>query len=263
MSITSFIKGKLKQREIRKLEPQEDFQFEENYYGDINIIDGFSFIYCNNYTSKLYENKDVLKSLSFISCVISLPTEIKVIRDLEYFINNTREEFSLFRYNNINISINKDKVQLFLRGDIMFYKFICKNIHNNIFTKYIRNNILLEGTPIETPNEYLNNIYNSINHPSKDVEILFIELNVQSSDFKPVIGLSIRTNLEKSPISLSNKVSFTLNNRKITYCQLDKFDSDELTYLLRNVKHGDKLLKLVHKYITNNDYSDIDEIIEE
>ena len=264
MSLLSFIKGKLKQREVRKLEPEEDFKFEENYYGDINIIDGFNFVYCNNYTTKLYENKEVtLNCLSFISCVISLPSELKVIGDLEFFINNTREEFSLFRYNNINISINKDRIQLFLRGDIKFYEFICKNIHNNIFTKYIRNNILLEDTPIDTPNEYLNNIYTSINHPSKEVDILFIEDNIQCKGFKPVIGLSVKSNLLKSPINFSNKTRITLNNRDITYCQIDKLDSDELNYLLTNVKHGDKLLKLVHTYITNNDYSNIDEIIEE
>lgn len=267
MSILSFIKGKLKQREVRKLEPDNNFEFEENYYGDIDILEGFNFVYCNNYTEKLYSDKTVSTNiLSFISCVISLPAELKVIKDLEFFINHTHNESTFFNYDNINIKIDKEKIQLLLRGDITFYTCICKKIHNNIFTKYIRNNILLEDIPLETPNEYLNNMYNSINNPSKDVDILFIEDNIVSDDFKPVIGLSIRDKQQlKYPIetSITGRNTITLNNRKIMYITLDKLDNEEISYLVENVRHGDKLIKLLHKYITNNDYSDIDEIIEE
>ena len=266
MSIVSYIKGKKKQREVRKLEPDINFEFEKEYYGDSNIIDGFNFLYCNNYTEKLINSKEMDKLrteyLSYISCVISLPTEQKVINDLEYFINNY-DDFSLFNYKNIHIVLGKEKTQLYIRGDISFYSRICNNIHNNIFTKYIRNNLFPDGIQIETPNEYLNNMYNSIQNPSKEVDILFIDNNTLFEDYKPIVGLSIKKNLLKNPINLSNKTNIELNNREITYFQIDKLDSEELNYLVANVRHGDKLLELVHKYKINNDYSDIDEIIEE
>ena len=70
MGIKSWIKGKLKQKEMRKLEPDKEFEFEENYYGDTNIIDGFNFLYCNNYTDKLCNIKEykelTMKYFSYI-----------------------------------------------------------------------------------------------------------------------------------------------------------------------------------------------------
>lgn len=268
MGLKSFIKGKLKQREVRKLEPDTDFEFEMNYYGKSNIIEGFNFIYCNNYTEDFSNSTEVDRTLlSFISCVVSLPTEQKVLKDLSDFINhilNNSTPISLMEYNNFYVSIGLDNTQLFLRGDYLFYNNICKNIHNNIFTKYIRNNIFPDETFIETPNEYLDNMYNSINCPSKEVDILFIENRVQCEGFKPVIGLSINKNINNSPINLNAKgrsIPYPINNRMIIYAEIDRFTDEEISYLIDNVKHGDKLIDLLHT--TNNDYSDIDEIIEE
>jgi hypothetical protein len=56
MSILSYFKGKKKQREVRNLTPDKEFQFKENYYGDTNVVEGFRFIYCNNYTEKLFKD---------------------------------------------------------------------------------------------------------------------------------------------------------------------------------------------------------------
>ena len=264
MSIKSWIKGKLKQREMRKLEPDKNFEFEENYYGESNIIEGFNFVYCNNYTDKLNTSTDELEKeiLSFISCVILLPAEIKVINDLINFMNDIYEyKFSsILNYKNIFIKMNTKNIQLFLRGDIFFYKNICDKIHNNIFTKYIRNNIFPDGLTIETPNEYLNSLYISINNPCKDIDILFIEDNILCDEFKPVIGLSVN----KKYNDKINKVSWTSsNNRIIIYLQINELTDNEISYLIENVKHGDKLINLLHKHITDNDYLDIDEVIEE
>ena len=78
MSLKSWIKGKLKQREMRKLEPDKNFEFDADYYGDSNIIDGFNFIYCNNYTDKLIIGNELEKDvLSFISDGIDTTHEIK------------------------------------------------------------------------------------------------------------------------------------------------------------------------------------------
>ena len=265
MSIKSWIKGKMKQREMRKLEPDKNFEFEENYYGEANIIEGFSFIYCNNYTDKFNSTSlaDLEKGcLSFISCVISLPAEIKVIIDLVSFMNNVHEyKFSsVLKYKNIYIKMNTKNIQLFLRGDLNFYKNLCDKIRNNIFTKYIRNNIFPNGMSIETPNEYLDKIYNSITNPYKDIDILFIEDNVLCKEFKPIIGLSVNKKYEDK----IDKVSWTTsNNRIIIYLQIDELSDNEISYLIENVKHGDKLINLFHKHLTDNDYLDIDEVIEE
>lgn len=265
MSILSWIKGKMKQREMRKLVPDKDFEFEEDYYGNSNIIEGFNFVYCNNYTDKLYNNAATLEKeyLSFISCVISLPAEIKVINDLVNFVNELYEYkyrySNVFLYKNIYIKMNSKNIQLFLRGDLLFYKNLCDKIHNNIFTKYIRNNIFPNGSAIETPNEYLDKLYNSITNPYKDIDILFIEDNVLCKEFKPVIGLSVNQKYKDK----INKFSFPLNNRYIIYLQLDELNDNELSYLIENVKHGDKLIDLLHKHNTDNDYLDIDEVIEE
>lgn len=263
MKILSWIKGKMKQREMRKLVPDENFEFEEDYYGDTNIIEGFNFVYCNNYTDKLYNNAITLEKeyLSFISCVISLPSELKVINDLVNFVNELYEYkyryTNVFPYKNICIKMNSKNIQLFLRGDLLFYKNLCDKIHNNIFTKYIRNNIFPNGSSIETPNEYLDKLYNSITNPYKDIDILFIEDNILCKEFKPVIGLSV-SQKHKDKI---NKFSFTINNRHIIYLQIDELNDNELSYLIENVRHGDKLLNLLHK--DDNDYLDIDEVIEE
>ena len=110
MSIMSLIKGKLKQREVRKLEPDTEFKFEENYY-DTDILDGFSFIYCNNYTDKFCKSSN--SNLSFISCVISLPSELKVIADMSSFVNEifSKNYFPYFRYKNIWIQLGLDKTK--------------------------------------------------------------------------------------------------------------------------------------------------------
>lgn len=262
MSIISLVKGKLKQREVRKLEPDKDFNFDENYYAT-DILDGFNFIYCNNYTNKFCSNNNL--KLSFISCVISLPSELKVIANLSNIINevfNSKDYHSYFEYNNLYVVLGLDRVQLFLRGDINFYRNICDNIHNNIFTKYIRNNIFPNELNIETPNEYLDNMYNSINCPTKELDILFIEDKVLCKGFNPVIGLSISNKNNKFDSYIKDKNVILENNRCIIYKELNTLSDEEVEYLVNNVKHGDKLLELLHKGIDNEyDYS-IDEIIE-
>ena len=257
MNILSWIKGKLKQREMRKLEPDNDFEFEENYYGDSNIIDGFNFIYCNNYTDQLCNSNRI--ELSFISCVISLPAELKVLNDLVVFMNNVIDSKTIFDYKNIYIKLGTKNVKVFLRGDISFYSSICRNTHNNIFTKYIRNNLFPEEMSIETPNEFLNNIFNSITNPYKDIDILFIEDESICKELSPVIGLSLSKKYEDK-VQTSHIV---INNRIIIYLQLNQLMDNEISYLIENVKHCDKLMNLFHKHITDNDYLDIDEVIEE
>lgn len=263
MSIQSWIKGKIKQREVRKLEPDVDFQFKENYYGDSNIIEGFNFIYCNNYTDKYC--KDTYKDIfSYISCVISLPYEAKILKDLMILLNYTLNNHNrVEEYDYIYLKILDNNIQLFLKGDLFFYRTLCNNIHNNIFTKYIRNNLFIEDNPIETPNEYLDCMLNSINCPSKNIDILFIDSNRPHENYKPVIGLSISKNeykKEKAIIYKRDHMSL-INDRYILYTQLDKLTENELNYLINEVKYGDKLIDLLH--LTNNDYLDIDEIIEE
>jgi hypothetical protein len=220
MSILSWIKGKKKQREMRKLKPDENFEFEKEYYGDTNILEGFNFIYCNNYTDKFCNiNSAYKEELSFISCVISLPTELKTLKDLEIFVNNLfaykYNSNRAFNYNNIYIELGLKEVKLFLRGNLLFYSTICKNIYNNIFTKYIRNNLFPNEFPIETPNEFLDKMYNSINYPSKDIDILFIEDKLLCKNFKPVIGLSI--NPQAKNMQIRDKFGIPVDKRFITY----------------------------------------------
>lgn len=267
MSILSWLKGKKKQRNMRKLEPDKDFEFKEDYYGIVNEDDiyNFNFIYCNNYTDKLYPSlhKDIL---SFISCKITVPNTAKVFKDIinfmNYYINEDLSDINAFKYKNFHIEHDYNYTNIYLRGDLSFYREICDNIHNNIISKYIRNNIFPDHIAIETPNEFLDNIYNSIKYPSKPIDILFIENVTNWNYFKPVIGLSIKDdgnyNIPTQCITLS------INNRNIVYIEIDKIPKKDLEYLIENVKHGNKLLELVHKSIGNDSiYSDIDEIIEE
>ena len=267
MSILSWVKGKQKQREVRKLEPDKDFNFEKDYYGDSNIIEGFNFLFCNNYTSK-YCDKEYIDIVSFISCVVVLPNEPKVIKDLMILLNHitNRSIYISYDYTNIHLELIEDKIHLYIKGDIEFYSLLCKKVYNNIFTKYIRNNIFTDlenNIHIETPNEYLDKMYNNIKCPSKDIDILFIEDNIPFEGYQPVIGLSISKSIyEKEKAVIAKKIeSFEVNNRIIMYIQLDKLTEREINYLIENVKHGDKLINLLHQ--TNSNYLDIDEIIEE
>lgn len=263
MNILKWIKGKKKQIENRKLTPNEDFEFEKDYFGEIDIIDGFKIIYCNNYTDKLYNsNKNIL---SFISSVVSLPKTEKILENLINFINiyyrNNLSDFNAFRYDNIFIEIKQSKINIYLRGDLGFYRKICDNIHNNIITKYIRNNLFPNELSIDTPNEFLDNMYNSITYPNKEIDILFIEDKFLCNDLNPIIGLSINHN--SNNIDLNNKYGFIINNRFITYCEINSLSENELNYIINNVTHGNNLLNILHKDIEQDDINtDIDEIIE-
>ena len=267
MSIISWLKGKKKQRDMRKLEPDKNFEFKEDYYGitDEDNIYNFKFIYCNNYTDKLYQSlfKD---NLSFISCKITLPNKEKALRDItkfmNYYINSDLSDINTFKYKNFYIEMEYNYINIYLRGDLSFYREICDNIHNNIITKFILNNIFPDYIAIETPNEFLDNIYNSINCPSKPIDILFIEDIIECKYFKSVIGLSIKDD-DKYNIPTQCQ-TLSLNNRYIVYIEIDKIPNSDLQYITDNVKYGNKLLELVHKGIGNNNIdSDIDEIIEE
>lgn len=265
MKLFKVIKRKI---ENFRTKPDENFEFEQDYFGKVDVLEGFNFLYCNNYTDKLYNSNKA--QLSFISCVITLPKQPKTMIDLIIFFNMYLNNESicmtnLYRYKNIYVDINHNskhsQIKIYLRGDLSFYKELCNTIHNNIITKYIRNNIFPNELSIDTPNEFLDNIYNSITNPCKEVDILFIEENT-CSQFSPVVGLSIKTN--KDYIDLKNKFVIELNNRYITYCEIDKFSEEDLEYLATNVKHGNKILNILHNNITNNDFSeDMDEIIED
>ena len=259
MGLISWIKGKMKQREVRKLEPDEDFSFEENYYGT-EILEGFKFLYCNNYTHKLYDQEQF--ELTFISCVISLPKTVKNMEDLIVFLTNYYDRKlyqSFFDYKHIMLKMIDNKINLYLRGDILFYSGLCDIIHNNIITKYIRNNIFPDGLPIGVPNEYLNNLYNSINHPSKETDILFIEDNYPRG-LSPIIGLSLSP---KSKMSITDYKYLECNGRHIFYIEIGKLLKSDLIYLMNEVKYCNLLKDIVHKYIDEDDIdSDIDEIIE-
>lgn len=262
MKLKSWLKGKKKQIEIRKLSPDNEFEFEKNYYGVSENINGFKFIYCNNYTDKLYvSNKNIL---SFLSCIISLPNTTKILQDLINFINTYTylDIHNNLQYRSTYIVMGTDKIDMYLRGNLHFYSEICNNIHNNIITRYIRNNIFPNELSIETPNEFLNNIYNSITNPNKEIDILFIEDNLLCKSFSPVIGLSISKNCDK--INIDNYLYSIVNNRYIIYCELKDLIKEDLNYIVNNVKHGNKLLELVHINIEDDDIdSEIDEIIEE
>lgn len=265
--IISWFKGKKKQKELQNIEPDKNFTFEENYYGKIEIIEGFQFIYCNNYNKIFYEDKN---NISFISCIVSLPKNDKTIKDLINFINlyinliqNKLNNIKLNNYNNINININNEKINIFLRGNMNYYIILCSYIYNNIITKYIRNNLFPNELNIDCPNEYLNNIYNSITYPCKEIDILFIENNILCKDFNPVIGLSIDKNCNK--INIEDKNYIYYNNRIIIYCSIDKLSDEELQYITNNINYGNKLLDLIHIGITEDYVNidlDIDEIIE-
>ena len=266
MSLKSWIKGKKKVREVRKLEPDKDFNFEKEFYGNSNIIEGFNFLFCNNYTNK-YCDKKYTDIISFISCVVVLPNEPKVIKDLMILLNHiTDDKLLTYDYSTIHTELIENKIHLYLKGNIVFYNVLCKEIYNNIFTKYIRNNIFTDlenNIHIETPNEYLDKMYNNIKCPSKDIDILFIEDNIPFEGYQPVIGLSISKSIyEKEKAVIAKRLDdFEVNNRIIMYIQLDKLTEREINYLIENVKHGDKLINLLHQ--TNSNYLDIDEIIEE
>lgn len=264
MGIINWIKGKLKQREVRNLLPDEEFQFKENFYGYTNILEGFRFTYCNNYTDKFYyENKN---KISFISCMIILPNNTKTLNDiLDFIFINSYFKFSdLYNYDNIIYKKDDEYITLYIRGDISYYDELCDKVHNNIVSRYIRTNMFsyLDDTPIETPNEFLENMYNSITNPDKEVDILFIEDNIQYHKIKPVIGLSIKKNIDK--INLDNKIYYEMNNRNIVYCSIDKFTEDELEYIKNTARHGNKLPESLHISIdTDIDFDDVDEIIED
>lgn len=270
MNILSWLKGKKKQKEVRNYQKDENFSFEEDYYGDINIIDGFKILYCNNYNKiSLTSPEDV----SFISFVISIPYNDKSFADIIKFANfmiNLNIHTTIL-YNIIDIIFNYTKenknILIFLRGNLGLYEYICDNLYNNIITKYIRNNIFPNGLPINCPIEFENNIINSIDYPSKDIDILFIENNIISKDFKPVIGISISNIIYKSktcPIDYYNKKYIVLNDRIIIITSIDKLTEDELDYIINNVSDGNKLITSIHKNINDDDINidlDIDEII--
>lgn len=263
MNIISWIKGKKKKREVSKYKKDEDFEFEMKYYGETDLLLGFNFIYCNNY-NKIYDNTNK-NELSFISCSIILPYNDKNILDLTQFMNifyiiETPRLSS--DYNNIHIEIEDNKLILFLRGNINLYKEICDNIHNNIITRFIRNSIFPDESIIDCPNEFLNNIYNSINHPCKPVDILFIEDKVICRDFQPVIGISINKNMSDELIDLENKETIRFEDRLITYCSIDKLSEGDINYLLNNTRDGNKLLNIIHTSINDDIDLDVDEIIE-
>ena len=160
--------------------------------------------------------------------------------------------------------MNKDKINIFFRGNINYYIILCSYIHNNIITKYIRNNLFPNELNINCPNEYLNNVYNSITYPCKEIDILFIEDNIISNFFKykPVIGLSIDKNCDK--INIENKNYMYYNDRIIIYCDITKLSNNELQYIINNVNYGNKILNLIHTSITEDNINidlDIDEII--
>ena len=267
MGLSKWIKGIKRRIENAKIKPDENFEFEKEYFGNTDTIEGFKFIYCNNYTEKLYSSNK--SQLSFLSCVITLPRTEKVLDDLIKFTNlylhNEIADYNTFKYDHLFIQMRQKLVYIYLRGDLLFYKEICNSIHNNIITKYIRNNIFPNELSINTPNEFLDNIYNSITNPNKEIDILFIEDNMECNEFDPVIGLSLYEKCDKIKLDNKNKLCIMLNRRFITYCKLSSLSEDELEYIINNVNHGNKLLKLLHKdiIIKDDDYSYIDEIIEE
>lgn len=267
--LISWVKGKIKQREIRKREPNKDFQFEENYYGNTDIIDGFKFIYCNNYTKDLFDSKQYkFNHLEYISCVVSINNSEKSLKDLfefhNIYIENILEPYMInLTYRKIYFEYGLNSCKIFLRGDLLFYMNLCDKIHNNIITRYIRNNIFPNEIPIETPNEFLQNKYNSINCPSKEIDILFIE-DEFFNKFNPVVGLSISKNYKDISKYFNINSLYSINDRYIIYTEINKLDNDFLNHVILNVNHGEKLFNISHQSIKNNtEDSDVDEIIEE
>lgn len=267
MNIIKWIKGKIKQKEVQNLEPDKDFIYDRNYYGDINITESFKFTYMNNYTDKYYEGYHQLTS--FLSFTITLKNNIKTILDLINLMNTIIDvkDINRLNYKFISYDINKDSIILYLRGDIKLFDSICSRLYNNIITKYIRNNLFVNGIfkdngYIETPNEYLDNMINSIKNPDKEIDILFIEDNLPTNKLSPVIGLSINKSCDK--ISLKDKTPLDLNNRNILYCDLENLSYTEIEYLRNNITYGNKIPKYVHNSITIDgiDLNDVDEIIE-
>lgn len=267
MNLISWIKGKFKQREVRNLKPDDNFEFKQDYYGILqeNSMNNFKFVYCNNYTDKLYKSNK--NNLSFISCKITLPNTNKVLKDaidfMNIYMNKKLSFYNTFGYKQFHIENEYNYMNIYIRGDLAFYNALCENIHNNIITKYIRTNIFPDGMTIETPNEYLNNIYNSIINPYKEIDILFIE-EIECKELSPVIGLSVKDGFDFTKFNVDNYITFSLNNRHIIYTQLEDIEKEHLEYIIENVKFGNKLLDIIHKGIDSSDiYSDIDEIIEE
>ena len=268
MNIIKLIKGIIKKKEMQKLEPDEKFEYDRDYYGEITIIEGFKFTYMNNFTDK-FCNKVYKQIISFISCTITLKNNTKTLLDLIKLMNKIiQSNINNLNYNIIDYEITKDNIIIYLRGNLDFYYCISNYLFNNIITKYIRNNMLaIEPDPlvfmeIETSNEYLENMYNSINNPDKEIDILFIEENIESNKYSPVIGLSIDKNCNK--LSLENKNIVVINNRNILYCELNRFTDSELDYLRNNVLYGNKIPTYIHNNITVDeiDFGDVDEIIE-
>lgn len=268
MGIIKFFKGLKTKSELKKLKPDDNFEFEKEYFGDISILEGFKYIYSNNFTDKLYiEHKDIL---SLITCEIILPKTNKSLLDtiklLNYMsnriCNKEKELLSNYIHCQVNSDYNKQQIQIFLRGSIKFYSSLLE-LHNNIITKYIRNNLFPDDISIETPNEFLNNLYNSINYPNKEIDILFIEDN-KDCVLSPIIGLSINKDSKIIDIEKYDRYGVIINNRFILYLQLNNILEKDLTYIIENVEHSEKLNELIHKDINNSEYldEDIDEIIE-
>jgi len=256
MKIFSKFKGKKIQKELEK-NKNKDFKFEEYYYGDINIIDGFKILFSNNYTEKLCNKENT--NLSILTCKITLLKNNKSLSDiiefLQLYYSNKISNYNYFKYGNLYIYMTENQIDLYLRGDIKFYIKLCEYIHHNIIIKYIKNNIIINDTPIQTPNEYLNTLYNSINNPNKDIDILFIEEN-NPLELSPIIGLSIS---EKTMENYTTKIPYLFyNQRYIFYIELNKLSEDQIEYIINNVNYGDKLKDIYYSNI--NDF-DIDEIL--
>lgn len=259
MKILKWLKGIKKKREVMKREPNKDFEFDELNY-DMEILNGFNFLYCNDYTENLYKtNFNIRKNLALMTCKITVSQTTKSLLDLLFIISlNFINKKTNLTYDNIYIEYKEKNVILYLRGDIDFYSNLCET-HNNIITRFIRNNIFPNGEIIETPNEFLNNIFNSINYPNKILDILFIENNL-NNPFKPVVGLSFSkaydSDLDKYFPEIESNI-YMHNNRYILYIQYDKIPEELLNYIILNVNHGEKLFNLLHQDIED----DIDEYI--
>lgn len=270
MKLLSYIKGLLKKREVSKLKPDINFEFDDyTYFDENNIEEKFEIIYSNNYTDNYC--KDMQLELSYISSVITLSKTEKTLEDLVTFINTYHnidlDGVKKFTYNSIHIEIIDELIKIHLRGNLLFYSAICEVIHNNIITKLIRNTIIPNGRLITTPDRFMNNMYNSINYPNKDIDILFIEEN-NPKQLNPVIGLSVSKSCTEidSYYKLINvgKQYYTINNRNIVYTEVNNLSEKDLDYIINNVKHGNKLLDIIHKDNIEDDINlDIDEIIED
>lgn len=248
-------------RLYNKLIEPENIEWENKNYGNIEMADVFKVIYSNNY-QKICKDTKYHQLLSLISFEIIINTESESLIDFLKFseiITETTIREHKMNYPIMELVWSKDNkyITIKLRGNIAFFKDICLSIRHNIIAKYIRNYLfpkdyISELSTISVEERFENEYIYGLDHPNKDIDILFIE----NDNFKnPLIGLSFKD----LPTQLQPYHCITYNDRKVIIVPIKNINLD-----LMNLDIPEKYNTIISNIHTIIDpYKDIDEIIED